>query len=125
MSPMAARHYCNKAGCHAYAVPGSGYCALHQRSVQQDYDRTRANDPTHAFYKSPQWRAVREQYLSIHPVCAMCEKEGLVTVASVCHHIIEVTARPDLSLDPQNLVALCSAHHNLVHGGLKGGSHDQ
>jgi 5-methylcytosine-specific restriction enzyme A len=123
MSPYRAKSFCSYPGCHAYAVSGSVYCVQHRGSTQREYDRTRATDPLHLFYLSTQWRAVREQYLALHPCCEECQQAGFVRVAAVVHHKIEVTERPDLALDLANLEALCLACHNKKHP-QRGGAHE-
>jgi 5-methylcytosine-specific restriction enzyme A len=124
MSPYRAKSFCSHPGCRAYAAPGSSYCVDHGHTTQREYDKTRSDDPTHLFYLTPAWRAVREQYLALHPCCEECQKAGLVTAATLVHHRLEVTERPDLALDPANCEALCPSCHNIVHGDLKGGAHE-
>lgn len=40
------------------------------------------------WYSSKAWQSIRSHQLAIHPLCAMCEAAGQVTVATVCDHII-------------------------------------
>lgn len=52
--------------------------------------------------RSPKWPAVRIAYLREN---AACEVTGDTTDVDV-HHIIPFNVRPDLELDPRNLIAL-------------------
>lgn len=68
------------------------------------------------FYASKAWndlaRLIREQK---HFICDKCGKPGATQV----HHIIELTpdniTNPSISLNPRNLMLLCSECHNKVH----------
>lgn len=54
--------------------------------------------------RSPQWRAVREQFLT-DKVCACCGGR----VKLVAHHILPFHVAPESELDQGNLIALCEA----------------
>lgn len=41
----------------------------------------------HAWYKRKVWLTIREQQLSIEPLCRMCAEQGIETVANTCDHI--------------------------------------
>lgn len=86
----------------------------------------------HRFYHSSAWQRKRQQILRRdHYECRDCRDR--VTKASadgrilkgwerrigraVCvHHIIELTDKPELGLDPDNLISLCGRCHNERHG---------
>ena len=57
------------------------------------------------------WKKVRLGFLNEHPLCADCEALGRIVAASEVHHVARIADRPDLRLDPGNLVALCQACH--------------
>jgi len=67
--------------------------------------------------RSPQWRAVRKKHLVENPRCAAC---GGKTFKQV-HHILPYADRPDLELEPSNLITLCmgklECHLHIGHGG--------
>jgi hypothetical protein len=77
--------------------------------------------------RSPHWPAVERAFKAAHPVCECCGK-GLPDGISIqVHHCIPFDycvqlGRPDLELDPRNLVALCETtkghpadnHHLLL-----------
>lgn len=67
--------------------------------------------------RSPKWRACRAAYLKLHPTCAACGGRDHLNV----HHVHPYHVRPDLELDPTNLVTLCEDGGNchLMLGHLK------
>lgn len=58
------------------------------------------------------WQRLRRAFLADHPLCADCDREGVAAPAREAHHLRKVTDRPDLRLDPGNLLALCKRCHN-------------
>lgn len=60
------------------------------------------------------WRQARARYLARHPLCAYCEQQGRLRVATVVDHIRP--HRGDLTLfwDESNWQALCATHHNAT-----------
>ena len=73
-----------------------------------------------AFYSSVAWKNLRD-YVKRRSggLCEMCLKSGVIRPATVAHHIIHVTAKnvndPQITLNPDNLMALCDDCHALVH----------
>ncbi len=57
--------------------------------------------------RSSEWSAVRAAHVKRHPACLAC---GSVEQLNV-HHIEPFHLRPDLELEPTNLVTLCREHH--------------
>lgn len=53
------------------------------------------------------WQRVRAAHLEKHPACEAC---GSIEALNV-HHIQTVMERPDLELEPSNLLTLCREHH--------------
>lgn len=51
-------------------------------------------------------------FLNNYPLCAMCEKAGRVTPATVVDHLEEVATHPEKRLEWDNLQALCAPCHN-------------
>lgn len=78
-------------------------------------NRKKQND----FYKSRRWKKCRAAYLSQHPLCERCLKKGIATAAEHVHHIIELNENnyedPLISLNPENLEALCFECHREEH----------
>lgn len=55
--------------------------------------------------RSSKWNAVRRAHLEANPRCAACGRNLYPEV----HHIEPFHVRPDLELDPDNLITLCDA----------------
>lgn len=73
-----------------------------------------------AFYKSKEWAACRESYLaSVGGLCEECMKAGRITPAVIVHHKVELTENniddPSITINPQNLEAVCLDCHNKIH----------
>jgi len=66
--------------------------------------------------RSPKWAGVRRKHLKDHPTCAACSSKRLPQV----HHITPFSDRPELELDPTNLITLCMSknecHLMIGHG---------
>jgi 5-methylcytosine-specific restriction protein A len=73
------------------------------------------------FYTGAAWRRCRSAFLACNPLCVDCLERGLLTSATIPHHARERLDRPDLALDMENLVALCSPCHTARHQAPGGG----
>lgn len=72
------------------------------------------------FYTSRAWRHCRESYLkSVGGLCELCYKKGLIVPADHVHHIEPLTgenvSNPRISLNDDNLMALCENCHREQH----------
>ena len=83
---------------------------------QQRFDN-RVNSGLRGY--SHDWQKVRKMKIRQDPCCEACDKQGVDTIATVVHHIKEITTHPELRLTMSNLVSLCWNHHEEVHGRLK------
>jgi 5-methylcytosine-specific restriction enzyme A len=62
--------------------------------------------------RSNDWPRARDSYLAIHPACEACGATQRVEV----HHVAPVHVRPDMELDPRNLITLDrECHFRLGH----------
>lgn len=64
--------------------------------------------------RSSQWPRVRRDHLRRWPACAACGRTRDLEV----HHVIAYNDRPDLELEPSNLLTLCADPCHIVHGHL-------
>lgn len=53
--------------------------------------------------RSPKWPRVRATHLALHNQCALCGNRKNLEV----HHIESFHERPELELEPSNLITLC------------------
>lgn len=72
------------------------------------------------FYQSKAWRRCREAYMTkVNHLCERCRAEGVFEPARIVHHKIYLTKEnvkdPSVSLNFDNLEALCERHHNQEH----------
>jgi len=68
------------------------------------------------FYKSSAWDKKRLKILQRDNFeCQICKEEGRFAPATTVHHILHLKDRPDLALDDDNLVSVCSVCHNREH----------
>ena len=71
------------------------------------------------FYRSDSWKIARAiKIASAAGICEMCGKPG-----KEVHHIVHLTPEnvtyPNVSLNQDNLMLLCTECHNKVHGRFK------
>lgn len=72
------------------------------------------------FYRSKEWRDCRAAYFASHSLCERCKEKGLIVPAEIIHHKIYLTEQtykdPKISLNFDNLEAVCRDCHNKEHG---------
>jgi 5-methylcytosine-specific restriction endonuclease McrA len=66
------------------------------------------------FGRSGSWARVRREHLEQEPSCAACGRSRELEV----HHVVPYHERPELELDPTNLITLCADPCHIVHGHL-------
>ena len=76
------------------------------------------------FYSSVAWKTTRDAYKkSVGGLCERCFKKGLITPAEMVHHKTHITPEnindPDITLNWDNLMALCLQCHADIHGNPK------
>lgn len=77
------------------------------------HDDRQAGPMFGATARSSHWPAVRAAHLAKHPACEVCGRTDDIEV----HHCLPFHERPELELDPDNLISLCRRDH-LVFGHL-------
>jgi len=103
--PKRPRPGCAYTLCPNLAEPGSPYCKEHQRKAE----RSRGTSTERGY--SYRWRVSSRQFLSRHPLCSECLKEGITKVADCVDHIIPHNGNLKLFWDEHNWQSLCSSHH--------------
>src|SRR6185312_2603434 len=80
----------------------------------------------HGLARSPHWPHVEKAFRKAHPHCVACAPDASDHAVQVHHrapfHYVVSLGRPDLELDPRNLVSLCETeegkpaedHHLLI-----------
>ena len=67
-----------------------------------------------AFYKRKDWRTTRAAFIATHPLCAECDRNGLIVAAVDVHHIIDRVVDPSKTFDWDNLESLCKSCHATI-----------
>jgi len=84
-----------------------------REQARRRYDRERSDrEAWRAWYNTTEWRRIRAEQLATHPVCAMCEAEGMMPPAhaTVCDHVIP--HRGDWTRFVEGpFQSLCAMHH--------------
>lgn len=81
-----------------------------------------AREFARSFYSSKAWQDCRNEYMSRRAyLCEDCLLRGKYVPAIEVHHIEELTPlnihRPEITLNPSNLVCLCRECHKARHNG--------
>lgn len=58
------------------------------------------------------WQRARRDFLLSHPLCVMCDAEGVTKAAEVVDHIQPHQGEQSLFWDQNNWQSLCKAHHD-------------
>ena len=101
---------CRHPGCPELVEAGEKYCEKHKPLHPQEV-RSAAKRGYGA-----KWQKARKQYLSAHPLCVLCQKEGRFRKATVVDHIIPHRGDQKLFLDRSNWQALCKPCHDRKTG---------
>ena len=72
------------------------------------------------FYSSPAWKNLRKVVIKERGgLCEICLKKGIYKAAVLVHHIVPVTSEnvsnPEITLNTENLMALCADCHAAIH----------
>lgn len=116
--PKRPKKPCNYPGCPELIEPGERYCEKHKtarRTRDKEYKARRTDLEEQAFYKSWRWQRLRKWKLKQDPLCEICKAEGRITPAAIIHHIKPIKGGGGL-MDVDNLMSLCKACHNRLHG---------
>ena len=101
---------CAHAGCGVLVKNGTNRCDKHRQQVQRQQDQKRGT--AHQRGYTGRWRKARVGFLNKHPLCAECERNGLITEATVVDHIIPHKGDDALFWDRNNWQPLCKPCHD-------------
>ena len=109
--PYKPKKKCSYPGCPN--VTATTYCEEHTRSRNRDYNRQRLQHDPDAYKRfNSRWRAIRDAYISKHPLCERCLEYDRLTPATEVHHIVDVSAGG--GDDDANLMSLCKSCHSSI-----------
>lgn len=109
--------FCQKAGCHNFAVFHSAYCAEHTK--QRDEHKAMLKNVADKFRKTAyergytrEWSRAAKAWLIEHPWCAECLKNGEHTPATEVDHITPHKGDKKLFWRFGNWQSLCHSCHS-------------
>lgn len=109
MTPYQPKRLCNHPHCPDFQDK-DGYCNKHAKERRDRYERTR--EGSHKRGYDNKWRKVRAVYLRRYPLCVVCEKEGILLMATQVDHIIPHKGDMKLFWSESNWQSLCSSCHS-------------
>ena len=76
-----------------------------------------------SIYQSTKWKQLRQAKLMQQPLCEICLKNGMVTIADDVHHIDSFlnysgNQRLNKAFDFSNLMSVCKECHGKIHSGI-------
>lgn len=102
---------CKKKGCAN--ITSGRFCADHAKQEKERYELTRKSSYRRGYDKT--WQKVRKAKIKNDPLCEECLRQGKTVPADVVHHIIPIEECSDLRLVMENLMSLCTMHHEVEH----------
>ena len=108
--PRKLRKPCKYPGCPK--LTNGQFFETHAKQDVREYEKYRRNPETRKRY-GREWKHIRDRYITAHPLCELCQKNGQLNPATQVHHISPVKDSYDNS--ESNLMSLCAAHHSALH----------
>lgn len=107
--PSAPQRPCRWPGCPALTTVGR-FCPAHTKDDRRQVDQRRGTAAQRGY--GHRWQKYRAGFLSSHPLCASCERQGKITAAVVVDHITPHKGDQELFWVMSNHQALCEECHN-------------
>ena len=121
---------CKFPGCFDPVPRGERFCAKHlaigtkrdaEAKAKRDAARmTRLGSASERGYTS-RWRRVAKSFLQKHPLCAECERKGVIRMATCVDHIVPHHGDSALFWDSSNWQPLCQECHSRKTAAEDGG----
>src|SRR5579864_3161814 len=106
---FSAPRVCRARTCGQPSVRGSVFCEKHSKEPPESQ---RVRGETDLMYGTVRWFRFRSWLLPQNPMCQKLTKgQPCRNPAHVVHHLISPRVRPDLFIDPANVVCLCDHCH--------------
>ena len=105
---------CSYPSCPSLALSGKSRCAIHALKERQANDQIRGNSVSRGYDAA--WNKVRNMKANRNPLCEMCLLKNIEKPLDVVHHIKDIEHYPELRLVMENLLSLCTEHHEGIHG---------
>jgi 5-methylcytosine-specific restriction endonuclease McrA len=102
---------CNFPGCNQLIDQSERYCPQHKKEEPKPFSSAvRYNE---SLYKTTQWKQLRAEVLREQQCCFKCgisKGEAKLEV----HHLIPPRGNEELFFDKDNLVSVCSVCHHII-----------
>lgn len=102
---------CSWPGCRCVVDMPERYCLKHKEKAAQRREVNRLT--AHQRGYNSEWRRARALFLSDHPICEECKREGKASAATVVDHIVPHKGNKALFWDESNWQALCKHCHDV------------
>jgi 5-methylcytosine-specific restriction protein A len=77
---------------------------------RREFDRRRGSSRERGY--TSKWQKARAAYLAQHPLCVFCERDGVLTPATVVDHVEPHRDDDEKFWDQDNWQSLCKSHHD-------------
>lgn len=108
--PRKPKHPCAYPNCPR--LTDGKYCEVHAQTRNHEYEQFQRDKSVYKMYGN-QWRKLRALYISEHPVCELCEKQGRLVPVEEVHHKIPIKQGGKNTWS--NLMSLCQSCHTKIH----------
>lgn len=108
--PRKPRHPCAYPGCPE--LTEDRYCERHAKETARNYEMYKRDPKTKRRYGRA-WKRIRDRYISLHPFCEECMREGISTLATEVHHRLPLSDGG--TNEESNLEAVCKSCHSRIH----------
>ena len=100
---------CNRAGCHGLVQ--DNVCSKCGPKPKHGIDN-RGTAASRGY--DANWQALREAYITEHPLCEACMSEGRTRAAALVHHKHAIRQGGDVLPDDDGLMSVCRECHPKV-----------
>lgn len=108
--PRKPKRPCSYPGCPELC--DGQYCTEHKKQTDKAYNKySRAADVNKTYGRA--WKRIRDSYVSEHPLCEVCLKEGRYVPVEEVHHKLPVNQGG--THERSNLISLCRSCHQKIH----------
>ena len=87
------------------------FCDEHAKAEAKRYERYDRSPEVKKRYGRA-WQVIRDRYISEHPLCEVCKRNGKLTPAEEVHHIKPLSQGGTNAED--NLMSLCKVCHSEI-----------
>ena len=108
--PRKPKRPCSYPGCPK--LTDGRFCEEHAKQEAKRYEKYDRDPATHRRYGRA-WKRIRDSYVSQHPLCEVCLKEGRFVETEEVHHMKPLAEGGTHARD--NLIALCKSCHSKIH----------